>query len=184
MGSEEERGSGGDGLPAPITPGRKRVLLAQPHLDSSWQLQGGGGAEATGTCRQSEEGPGGEETKARAACKPRRQPGHGECGTVHETHPILSRAAGPGVAEASAGSPFTARVSSGAQRGGWLPRGRREWQSHAWDLAVWPQPCAQPWGREFLLPSPGTPVLPSRSHHHWAPRAWPMCLPQEVVPTP
>lgn len=65
-------GGGGDGLPAPITPGIQHVLPAQPHLDSSWLLQGGGVAQwQQEHAIKGKEVPGGEETKARAASHPR-----------------------------------------------------------------------------------------------------------------
>lgn len=110
-----------DGLPAPITPGIQHVLAAQPHLDSSWQLQHGGGAVAAGMAIKGGEEAGGRGDTSQGCLQPHAPLAKGAASVALSLTPgpVLSRSAGSGETETSAPSPSTAPW--GKRRGGGSP---------------------------------------------------------------
>ena len=110
-----------DGLPAPITPGIQHALAAQPHLDSSWQLQHGGGAVAAGMAIKGKEEAGGRGDTGQGCLQPHAPLAKGAASVALSLRPgpVLSHSAGSGETETSAPSPSTAPW--GKRRGGGSP---------------------------------------------------------------
>lgn len=152
--------SGGEGLqegwpPGPHHPGDLARAPAQPHLDSSWQLQSRGGAMAAGTCHQRQGG----------AWQARRQrPGRPPTqvplakGVSLRPMPVISPPAGGGEPQTPAPSPSTAPVSS--RRWVTLPQSHDIAEPHVEPASLWPQvqgwwgtsSCPVPMGHRSLPP--------------------------------